>query len=118
MSYSEEQINDVKKFFGTEVSFRPDRSVQFLFIKDLPLPKGCEPFKTDAVFIPEHYQGYSSRLYLKNRATHPNQRPGKPNWQDPNIIYGESWYVYSFNNVEPGPLTRMVVDHLRGLING
>jgi hypothetical protein len=117
MSYSEEQINEMVKFFRTEVFFRPDRSIPFIFIKDLPLPKGCVPEKTDAVFIPQYYQGYSSRLYLREKVTYPNQQQGKPNWQEPQIIYGERWFVFSFNNVEPGLLSRMVLDHLRGLTN-
>jgi hypothetical protein len=116
MSYTEDQLQDLTTFFGTEVSFRPDRMVPFLFIPNLQMPRGCIPEQTDAVFIPELYQGYTSRLYLKDKASHPNQQQNLPNWQEPHIIYGESWQVYSFNNVEPGPLSRMVLDHLRGLL--
>lgn len=118
MSYSEEQINELSTFIGTEVSIRPDRMVPFLFIPNLPLPKGCVPERTDGVFIPEPYQGYTSRLYLKDKVIHTNQQPNIPNWQEPHIIYGESWHVYSFNNVETGPFSRMLLDHLRGLSNG
>jgi hypothetical protein len=115
MAYSNEQIDELKATFLSDVKVYHEGGIDYLYIPALKMPKGCIPSETDVLFCPVPHTGYQSRLFFKDRIEHPSQQPGRPNWQPTQLILGQNWHNFSFQGVTLDKFSSMVLNHLRGL---
>jgi hypothetical protein len=113
--YPTEQIELLKRVYGFGVEERKEGDTCYMFIPGLPMPQGCTPKTTDAMFCTAPYStvgGYTSRLFLKDHV----QSPHTPNNWQPYLLMRETWFAYSHNNVQSGPYPEMIINHMRGLM--
>ena len=106
-----EELEEMKRIFGSEVGELEESGYVYVYIPGLKMPPGCTPLHTDALLCPQAQSGYPSRLFFKE-AIH---TPKAVNWNGQVFILGHQWHAFSYNNVANMSLANMVMSHLRGM---
>ena len=106
-----EELEGMKKIFGSEVREFEEGGYPYVYIPGLKMPPGCTPEHTDALLCPQLHSGYPSRLFFKEAI----QTPKVVNWTPQAFVLGHSWHVFSYNNVANMSWANMVMSHLRGM---
>ena len=104
--------NEVKKLKTVFPDLRlgKESSTEFIWIRGLVLPEGCDPEVLDGLVCSTPRDGYPTRLYLSQKILHGG--PGK-NWNANGVqILGKSWWAVSWR-VESRNLLELVQNHLR-----
>jgi len=68
MAFDQDQIDELKTCHP-EIAAVEDGGTEFILIRNLKLPDGCNPQVVDALLCPSPRSGYSSRLFLSSQVT-------------------------------------------------
>lgn len=110
MALPQDQIAELKLSFP-DLALIEDGNVEFILIKNLTLPVGCNPRVVDALLCPTQRDGYPSRLFLAQKIEH----LGKGiNWNaDGVVIADRKWWAVSWQTHRTEQrLLNMVTSHL------
>ena len=91
MVIDEDQLKELKELFG-EIAVAKEGGVDYVLIKNAPLPVGCSPERCDLLFCSASRDGYQSRLYFDQHVN----GPGVRNWTPSTRILDRIWHVYSW----------------------
>jgi len=108
---SPEQLGALKNLYP-EILLGEEGGAELLLIKDIRLPKDCDPAIVSALLCPAPRDGYESRLFLDTKIVHKGQGQ---NW-NPNtgsVILGKQWWAVSWKTAKGQTLLQMLLDHLR-----
>lgn len=92
MSFPQDEIDELKHAFAG-LSTASEGGTEFILIRNLGLPDGCDPAAVDALLCPTARDGYPSRLYLSSRVAH---RGRGQNWGSNPVILGRQWHAVSW----------------------
>ena len=111
MALDQEQIDELKSCYP-EIAAAEDGGTEFILIRNLKLPKGCDPQVVDALLCPTLRDNYTSRLFLSSKVKHSG--PAQ-NWNAVNVvIVNRNWWAVSWNtNADNLRLLGMVTAHLQ-----
>ncbi|MHB1167501.1 MAG: hypothetical protein ACYC0N_03040 [Carboxydocellales bacterium] len=112
MRFPEDQLQELKGLVGSDIREFEESGNIYVYIPGLKMPPGCIPDKTDALLCPHTHDGYTSRLFFKDRI----QTPKPVNWNGQVFILGHQWHAFSYNNVKNGSLLEMAMNHLWGMV--
>lgn len=105
--------NNLKILKGAfpDLALGTESGTEFILIRGLALPEGCNPGKLDALLCPTPRDGYPSRLYLEQKISHPGLGT---NWNANGVqILGRSWWAVSWKvETSDSPLS-ILLNHLR-----
>ena len=109
MELNSDEVEELKRAFGSTLGSFKEGGLPFIFIEKLPLPSGCEPEAEDALLCPHPRDGYPSRLFLASQIKLPMNR----NWNAKGVRIGDrNWFAVSWK-IEPNlRLMQMVAAHL------
>jgi hypothetical protein len=107
----EEQFEELKRFYPQALR-TIEAGVEFILLKELDLPSGCVPEKSDVVLCASPRDGYASRLF------YPQQVSGIPakNWNGNLRLCDRNWVAYSWQATTSMTLLEMVRYHLNTLM--
>lgn len=110
MALDQKQIGELKGCYSN-LKLVEDGGSEFILISPLLLPMGCEPKSVDGLLCPFNRDGYTSRLFLSEKITHPGRGI---NWNaDGVLIAGRKWWAVSWKtNQDDLTLLGMVLSHL------
>lgn len=109
-----EQTQSLKSAFPN-LELGKESETEFIVIRNLRLPEGCDPSVVDGLLCPTLRDGYPSRLFLAQKISH--QGKGT-NWNaDGVLILGQLWWAVSWKTREGQTLLEMIQDHLRAFRN-
>ncbi len=91
-----------------------EAGLQYLLLKRLRLPDGCDPSVADALLCLGERDGYATRLFLSAKAQNP--RGAKLNWNHENVhILGGNWFAFSWKVPAGQPVSDILDQHLKAL---
>lgn len=96
MQFNENDIAELK-LISPDLSFAQEGGSQFILIKGLLLPSGCNPQRVDALLCPNPREGYNSRLYFSEKISGCPDR----NWNGNLRVLEKNWCAISWQ-VPPG----------------
>jgi len=111
VAFDQEQIGELKSCYA-EIAAVEDGGAEFILIRNLKLPKGCDPEVVDALLCPTLRDNYTSRLFLSSKVKHNGQGQ---NWNAENVVIANrNWWAVSWKtNTENLRLLGMVMAHLQ-----
>jgi hypothetical protein len=92
VSFRPDEIAEMKAAFAGLLA-ASEGGTDFILIRSLKLPAGCDPSVADALLCPSVRDGYPSRLYLSTRISHKGLAQ---NWNADQIILGRLWFAVSW----------------------
>jgi hypothetical protein len=108
--YPTEQLEDLKRYCS-KLSLLTEGGGNFLYLKGLRLPPGCQPDECDALLCPVPRDGYPSRLFLSVQVSSRYAR----NWNGTVRIGEKNWFAFSWRvPLEKPTLAQMLIAHLTG----
>jgi hypothetical protein len=108
--YPPDELEELKAYCS-KLSILKEGEVDFLYLKELRLPAGCQPEKCDALLCPVPREGYPSRLYLVEQVASPFTR----NWNGNARVGERNWFAFSWTvRLENPTLAQTLVAHLTG----
>ena len=107
MSFSQDQIDEIKKFYPNAL-MAEEAGFTYFFLPCLDLPIGCIPSSVDALFCPMNRDGYASRLFFAERISGCPAR----NWNGQARILDRTWYAISWNINQNQRLHQLIRSHL------
>lgn len=111
MNFPHDQVEELKALYG-DVHRADEGGFSFILLKDVELPAGCTPAKSDLLLCPMPRDGYSSRLFFPQQIRSKTPR----NWNGQIRILDRNWWAFSWSmNTPPTRLAEMVSTHLQGL---
>lgn len=106
-----EQIGELKQLFPTGVEME-EGGTPFFFIPNYQLPLHCTPSRTDLLFCPVPFGGYSSRVYF---ATMIQGIPAR-NWNSKGVrIVDRTWWAFSWRVTGDLRPSQLLLAHLGAL---
>ena len=106
MSIPEEQLNELKEYFG-EIKTYQEGGLNYLYISNLALPVGCNPTKVDALLCPQLKDGYYSRFYVSEKIYGVSR-----NWNSVVRILDRNWFAISWQSKPGLTLFQMISLHI------
>ena len=115
MAFPQDQIDELKEVYGSNVASVVDAGKEYLLIQRLLLPSGCTPPETEALLCPTTHSGYTARLFFAQRIQSNNK--AQLNWNATGVRIAERvWHAYSWKNIPPDlRLVQLVEFFLRAL---
>ena len=110
----QDQIDALKRVFP-DLELGEESGVEYIVIRGLVLPDGCQPDVIDALLCPTPRDGYQSRLFVSAKLSH---QGNGTNWNADGVLILQSrWWAVSWQTREGQTLLEMVQDHLRAFRN-
>lgn len=116
MVTNEDQLKEVKKYFG-EVAVAKEGGIEYVLIKNAPMPLGCTPNHTDVLLCTGPRDGYPSRLFFAQKV----EGLGTRNWHPTTFfILNQNWFAFSLNFTHTSDLTlaQAIQTHLSAFREG
>jgi len=110
----EKKVEELRYLYGAVSTKTLPNGTILVRIKEVQLPSGCAPSKTDFLIEFPQNQDVPSKRYVKENITLPNGKT--PRNFTPTQVDGEPWYEFSFNfpwNSQTDPMYQYVESALQ-----
>ena len=116
MAFPQDQIDELKQVYKTNVASVAEAGKEYLLIQKLSLPSGCTPVETEALLCPTPHSGYTARLFFAKRIQSSNNK-SQLNWNANGVRIAERlWHAFSWKGIPPDlRMVQLVEFFLRAL---
>jgi hypothetical protein len=94
--------------------FHSEAGYNYIYVKNLHLPEGCEPAFVSALLCISPRDGYDSRLYVSKQIQCGTNR----NWNSNIYVMDGNWCAISWRTEGDLSYTEMLLVHLNAFKNG
>ena len=109
MSPQESAVLDA--LFGPGVAEHHIADLRLIALPSVELPEGCRPARAMAIYVPQHYMGYDTRLFFETPVV---LKSGVTPAQTTSVLLGRTMYAASINGIAAAlPLHQGILAHLR-----
>jgi hypothetical protein len=111
MALNPEDRRTLELLFGESVQEHVELGLPLIVVPSVPLPSGCRPPSSMAIYIPAWFQGYTTRLFFEEPIT---LKSGVCPQTASTVLLGRTMYAASIQDVPADlPPHQAILAHLK-----